>query len=245
MTRRFYKEAVTSPAERDFWEVRLDGKGVKTPMGKPLRTSSRSIADRIRDEWTAQGDEIRPETMPITRLLGVSLERADTRDELISDIRAYAATDYLSYRADTQGPSGQEEFARRQADALDPVLEWAAGHGMPLRTTVGIVAIEQDPLSLDRLAEHARLYDDLPLTLFAHLTATFGSAVLALAVMQGHLEAGEAFDLSQLDELYREETWGADEDASARAALIRDDTVAMCSMLPDLAVPSLDTQESL
>ena len=240
MSRRFYKEAVTSPTESDFWEVRLDGKGVKTPTGKPLRTASRGIADRIRDEWAAQVEDIRPETMPITRLLGVSLERADTRDELVADIRAYAATDYLSYRAD-----GQEEFARRQADALDPVLEWAAGHGMPLRTTVGIVAIEQDPLSLNRLAEHARLYDDLPLTLFAHLTATFGSAILALAVMQGHLKAGEAFDLSQLDELYREETWGADEDASARAALIRDDTVAMCSMLSDLAVPSLDTQESL
>ena len=241
MTRRFYKEAVTSPAERDFWEVQLDGKGVKTPTGKPLRTSSRGLADRIRDEWAAQGESIRPETMPLTRLLGVSLERADTREELVADIRAYAATDYLSYRADTQGPSGQDDLARRQADALDPVLEWAGDHGMPLRTTVGVVAIEQDPLSLDRLAAHASKYDDLALTLFAHLAATFGSAVLALAVMQGRLEAGEAFDLSQLDELYRAEIWGEDEEARTRAALIRDETVAMCAVLPDLAIPPLDT----
>lgn len=236
MSKRFYKEAVTSPADGKFWEVQLDGRGVKTPTGKPLRTPSRGLAERIRDEWAGQGEEIRPETMPLTRLLGVSLERADTRDELVADIRAYAATDYLSYRAD-----GPEDFARRQADALDPVLDWAADRGIPLRTTVSITAIEQDPLSLDRLAAHARNYDDLGLTFFAHLTATYGSAILALAVMQGRLEAGEAFDLSQLDDDYRAEIWGEDEDAAARAGAIRAETVEMSALLDHIDVPALDS----
>ena len=235
MSKRFYKEAVTSPADGEYWEVQLDGRGVKTPTGKPLRTTSRGIADLIREEWAGQGEDIRPETMPLTRLLGVSLERADTRDELVADIRAYAATDYLSYRTD-----GPEDFAQRQADALDPVLDWASDHGIPLRTTVSITAIEQDPLSLDRLAAHASLYDDLALTFFAHLTATYGSAILALAVMQGRLEAGEAFDLSQLDDAYRAEVWGEDEDASERAQAIRAEVVKMAAMLPDLDLPELD-----
>lgn len=247
MTKRFYKDAVTSPSDRDFWGVELDGKPVKTPTGKPLVATSRSIAERIRREWLDQGENIRPDTMPVTRLVGVALERAASRETLVDDIRAYAATDLLSYRADA-GPSDQGlidpdsqggPFSARQAGAFDPLLAWMETRGLPLRTTTGLLPIAQDPLTLDRLAEHARLYDDLGLTLFAHLTATYGSAALALAVMQARLEAGEAFDLSQLDETFRAETWGEDAEASARAHAIRADTVAVAAVLPDLAVPAL------
>ena len=235
MAKRFYKDAVTSPSDGDFWRVELDGKPVKTPTGKPLATRIRGVAERIRDEWEAQTDEIVPQTMPITRLVGVALERAGARDDLVSDIRAYASTDMLSYRKDSP-----EDLVQRQADAFDPILDWASDHGMPLRTTTGILAIEQDPLSLERIATHARLYDDVALTLFAHLTATYGSALLALYVMQGELSPGEAYDLSRTDERYQAEIWGEDEEAEMRAKAIREDTVAIAAVLPDLDIPRLD-----
>lgn len=244
MSRRFYKIAASaqepSSSDNERWRVELDGKPVKTPTGKPLAVASRALADRIAQEWDAQGADIRPETMPITRLAGVALERADTRDDLVGEICAYAATDLLSYRADAP-----EDLVSRQADAFDPLLEWMGVHGLQLRTTMGILAVEQDPLTLDRLAEHARGYDDLALTLFTHLTATFGSGALALAVMQGRLEAGEAYDLSRLDERYRTSIWGEDEEAEDRAAAIRAETVAMSAILDDLTIPALDIGKAL
>ena len=240
MAKRFYKEAVVSPADRNFWQVRLDGKAVKTPTGKALAVPVESLARRIRDEWGAQKDEIIPQTMPVTRLVGVALERADTRDALVGDIRAYASTDLLSYRKDSP-----DDFVARQSAAFDPLLDWASGKGIALRTTTGLLAIEQDPLSLDRMAEYAGMLKDIPLTLLAHLTATYGSAIVALAVLHGRLEAGEAYDLSRLDDIYRAETWGRDEEAEERAAAIRAETVAMAAMLPDLTIPPLDFPAAL
>jgi len=236
MSRRFYKHAVTAPTDGNFWRVELDGKPVKTPTGKPLAVAQKSLADRISAEWEAQVDDIKPETMPVTRLTGVALERADSRDDLVADIRAYASTDLLSYRADAP-----DDLVERQVAAFDPLLKWVTSYGMTLRTTIGVVAIEQDPLSLDRMSDHARLYDDLSLTLYTHLTATFGSAVLALAVMQGRTEPGEAYDISRLDELYRMDIWGVDEEAEARASAIRAETVAICAVLADIEVPKLET----
>ena len=44
---------------------------------------------------------------------------------------------------------------------------------------------------------------------------------LGLAVAGGLLTAGEAFDLSRLDEEYQAERWGRDSEAEARTARIR------------------------
>jgi chaperone required for assembly of F1-ATPase len=43
-----------------------------------------------------------------------------------------------------------------------------------------------------------------------------GSAGLALALEQGALEGGVAFDLSRIDEQFQEEQWGVDAEAAER-----------------------------
>ena len=70
------------------FEILLDGKAVKTPRGGTLSTGrSRALADAIADEWRAQDGVIRPETMPLTKLMntaidGTSVNRAAIIDDL-------------------------------------------------------------------------------------------------------------------------------------------------------------------
>ena len=53
--------------------------------------------------------------------------------------------------------------------------------------------------------------------------AACGSLVIALALLAGRVDAGEAFAASQLDESFQIEAWGEDaEQASRRAALAAD-----------------------
>ena len=52
----------------------------------------------------------------------------------------------------------------------------------------------------------------------AHATALFGSAVLALALHRGELDAEAAFELSRLDEAFQQARWGVDEEAAERTA---------------------------
>jgi chaperone required for assembly of F1-ATPase len=66
------------------------------------------------------------------------------------------------------------------------------------------------------VAEH----DDFSLTALQTATAACGSLVIALALLEGHLDAAEAFAASQLDESFQIEAWGEDkEQAERRAAL--------------------------
>ena len=104
------------------------------------------------------------------------------------------------------------EFVARQSAAWDPWIEWAAKRGIVLETTDSIRAIDQSEDSLNAVAKYAQSLPDFSLVLFLHLTAVYGSAILAMAVMEQALPPGEAFDLSRIDEIYRAGIWGTDEE---------------------------------
>lgn len=226
MAKRFYSD-VTLDRDADGHFIRLDGRELKTPGKRPIRVPHAAIASQIREEWDAvppatEGD-IDPTRMPVTRLANVACESvAARRDDLIMEARNYAGADLLSYRA-----PDPTDFVARQGTAWDPWIDWGAKRGIALETTDAIRAVEQDAASLDAVADYARDLPDFALTLFVHLVAVYGSAVLAMAVMEGDLDPGEAFDLSRIDELYRAEIWGPDEeDESARLAL-REETATL------------------
>ena len=223
MAKRFYSE-VTQDSDKAGHFIRLDGRALKTPNKHPLRVPAAAIAVQLKDEWDAvppaSDGEIDPSKMPVTRLANVASETAPARrDDLIAEARTYAGTDLLSYRA-----PDPVEYAARQAAAWDPWLDWAAARGVRLDTTDAIRAIDQDEASLDAVADYAHPLSDFALTLFVHLVAVYGSAVLAMAVMEGALGPGEAFDLSRIDELYRAEVWGVDEDDEAARLALRAET---------------------
>jgi chaperone required for assembly of F1-ATPase len=59
-----------------------------------------------------------------------------------------------------------------------------------------------------------------------NLTHISGSLVIALALSEGQLSAGDAFAAAQLDELFQIERWGEDPIAAQRHAGIRQDIEA-------------------
>lgn len=229
MAKRFYTE-VTLDNDPDGHFIRLDGRALKTPGKRPLRVPAAPIAAQLKKEWDAvppaiDGD-IDPTVMPVTRLANVASENVtDRREDLIAEARTYAGTDLLSYRAPDPA-----DYVARQAQAWNPWLEWAAARGVSLQTTEAIRAIDQDPASLDAVANYARSLSDFSLTLFVHLVAVTGSAVLAMAVMEGALEPGDAFDLSRIDEIYRAEIWGVDGDDEAVRLALRAETQTLGSL---------------
>jgi chaperone required for assembly of F1-ATPase len=226
MAKRFYAD-VTLDSDAAGHFIRLDGRALKTPGKRPLRVPSTAIVALLKIEWDAvppatDGD-IDPTVMPVTRLANVASENVtDRRDDLIAEARTYAGTDLLSYRAPE--PAG---YVARQTAAWNPWLDWAASRGVTLQTTDAIRAIDQDESSLDTVANYARSLPDFALTLFVHLVAVYGSAVLAMAVMDGALDPGEAFDLSRIDEIYRAEVWGVDEDDEAVRIALRAETLTL------------------
>ena len=223
LPRRFYKEAAVL-RDGDKWAILLDDKPVRTPEKNHLATEHETLATLIAEEWAAQGDLIDPTTMPLTRLLNVSIDGAPgARDALADEVAKYAETDLVCHLAD--GPS---ELRARQDAGWGHWREWAGKKlDIVLVPVEGVIASPQPDASLKAARDHAASLDDLRLTALTWAMALYGSAVLALAVEQGELDALDAFDLSRIDETWQIEQWGEDEEAMEVVARRREDADAI------------------
>jgi chaperone required for assembly of F1-ATPase len=210
--KRFYSAAEARPTDTGF-AVSLDGREVRTPGKAPLQLPTRALAEALAAEWARQGETILPETMPLTRLANVAIDRAPhTRAELAAHVAKYGETDLLCHRADRP-----ESLVQRQNAAWDPLLDWAhEALGVSLVSAEGVLALNQPAESLARLKAEAEAMDDFVLTGLAHAAGLAGSAVIAFALARGRLDGPAAFTAAHLDDLFQLETWGEDEEARAR-----------------------------
>ena len=225
--RRVYKSVETRPVERG-WGVSLDGRPLRTPAKRELSVPSAALAAAIAAEWDAQQPDIRPHTMPLTRLAATAIDRtADQRDKVAAEVAHYAGTDLVCYRAE-HPPA----LAARQEAVWQPLLDWAAGrYDAGLAVTAGILPAAQSPASLKAFAAAVSSLDDFRLTALQATTAACGSLVIALALMEGRLDAEAAFDASQLDETFQIEAWGEDAEAIRWRAALADDIKAAARFL--------------
>ena len=225
-TKRFYRQVSTAQTG-EGWTVLLDGRTLKTPGKLPLMAKSQTHAELVAAEWEAQDEIIKPHLMPVTRLYNVALERTpENRNVLIAEVTKYAGTDLLCYRSEFP-----QSLALLQSQNWDKWLDWAREQGIDLKTRQGIVALEQDEKALKKVSEITAGFDDLNLTLLAHINAIYGSAILALAVMKGALLAETAYELSRLDFNYQAEHWGQDDEADQLAELTRVEVIALSKLL--------------
>src|SRR5262245_1705654 len=97
--KRVYKQVTTRPAEGG-WGTAIDGRPVRTPGKNDLVVPSEALAAAIAAEWDAQEGEIRPATMPLTRLAATAIDRtAVQRERVVAETANYAGTDLVCYRA--------------------------------------------------------------------------------------------------------------------------------------------------
>jgi chaperone required for assembly of F1-ATPase len=214
LPKRFYKQAAVMPHDGGF-AVGLDGRVPKTPAMKPVVVASRPVADAMAVEWSAQGEFIDPQTMPLVRLVNSAVEAGeDSIPALRAEIVKYAGNDLMLYRADAP-----EALVRRQDQFWDAALVALARHfNIAFQPTVGIVHQPQPPATLGRVA--AALEDEplLPLTAMNAITSITGSGLLAVAVRHGLLTAEEAWLAAHVDEDYNVELWGEVEEITTRRA---------------------------
>ncbi len=222
--KRFYKTATTSPADGGF-DVRLDGRPIRTPAGRALVVPSEALAAAIALEWIEQPEagEIRPLEMPMMRLAATATDRvASQRAKVIDDTSRYAGSDLLCYRADTP-----TELVVRQARLWQPLLDWAAvRYGAKLELADGVRFRSQPQASVAALTEAVAAHSDCGLSALFNLTAAMGSLVLALGVSERRLEPLAAFEAAELDALHEIEKWGEDPEATSRHQRLRRDIEA-------------------
>ena len=217
--KRFYQRA--EPVRRAGGHgITLDGKPIKTPSKRDLIVPTDALAVAIAEEWNTQQGEVRTATMPLTRFATTTVDRVATqREAIIRQTANYAATDLVCYRA-----AHPPALAARQHEVWQPLIDWAVlRYDAPLVVTSGVIPTSQPAASLLAFAAAVAEQEDFALTALHVATAACGSLIIALALLEGRLDAQEAFAGSQLDESFQIEGWGEDaEQAERRRALAAD-----------------------
>ncbi|HWA30078.1 MAG TPA: ATP12 family protein [Rhizomicrobium sp.] len=210
--KRFYKD-VSVREESGAWRVLLDGRVLKTQGKAAVELPNRALAEAVADEWRAQGEDIDPSSMYLTRLTFAAIDGAKADRKRVADhALSFGRTDLLSYRAEHP-----DELVARQAREWDPLLDWAAERfGARLNATRGITFTEQPAEALSELAEAVNGHDDYRLAALHNAATITGSLVLALALIERRLDAEQVFAAATLDEAFQSEKWGVDAEAEAR-----------------------------
>jgi len=211
--KRFYKTVSIAENDNGF-EVTLDGRSVKTPGRVALALPTRSAAQLVADEWSAVDEEINPLLMPVTRLANTAVDGvANEMQAVMEDIVRYSSSDLLCYRAD--GPDGLIEAQRSH---WDPVLDWmenVVGARFQLAEGVMHVAQSRDAVSAYglRLKNHE---EPFKLACIHTFTSLSGSALIALALAEGFIDADSAWNAAHVDENWNIGQWGEDYEAAER-----------------------------
>jgi chaperone required for assembly of F1-ATPase len=211
--KRFYTAATVADGKNGDFEIHLDGRAVRTPAGRPLAAPSRALAEAIAAEWNAQGDEIVPSNLPLTRLANSAIDGVAGREgEVVQDIVNYAATDLLCYRASS--PAG---LVAEQSRLWDPIFFWVRReYDAPFEAGAGLKHIGQPASSLDAIRRAVSSFGPFRLAALHVMTSLTGSALIALAHVKGFLDADAAWAAAHLDETWQASQWGEDFEAAQR-----------------------------
>ena len=214
--KRFWTAAEVHAVEGGY-TVRLDGRDVRTPLKTLLVMPTRALAEGVAAEWDAQEGVIDPLSMPLTRAVNATLDKVvPQRAEVAANLLEYGGTDLLCYRA-----TGPARLVARQAEAWDPLLDWAdTALGARLNVTTGVMYVAQPAVAMESLRAWIETMTPWELTALSEFVTLSGSLVLALSAMEG-TDPETLWPLSRIDEDWQAEQWGEDAEEAERVALRR------------------------
>lgn len=213
VVKRFYKQVEVVDTSAGF-VIHLDGKPVRTPGRELMQLPTHAAARLVADEFAAQGETLAPGSMPSMRLVNTAIDGVSKDTQaVLEDILRFASSDLIFYRADAP-----QRLVERQAQAWDPILDWAREViGARFILSEGVMHVEQPRESIRAVGTHLQARA-APLTLTAlHVMTTLtGSALIALAIESGEVDAETGWAAAHVDEDWNIEQWGEDFEAAAR-----------------------------
>jgi chaperone required for assembly of F1-ATPase len=225
--KRFWKE-VSVERGGDGWALKLDGRPVKTPARATLVVPTESLAEAIADEWREVGETIDPRAMPLTGLANAAIDRVTPERQAFADrLASYAESDLTCYRA-----TGPRELVEVQETAWDALQAWARRRfDIDFVNTQSITHVDQPQATIDRLSHAIGAFDAFRLAGLSPIVTIGGSAVAALALVEGAITPQQAWDVVSIDDRWQLEQWGADAEAEASLENRRRDFMAAALFL--------------
>lgn len=212
--KRFYTQVDVELAAGG-WQVRLDGRGMRTQGKRAQIVPARALAEAMAEEWAGQGEEIDPAALRFRDLADYAIDVvAGDPGMAIGAILPYAQTDTLCYRAEPG-----EALRRRQDELWEQLLLAAeARYDVRFERVSGIMHRPQPEATLGRMCAIVSAMDPFALAALQTLTSLAASLVIGLAALEQDADAHRLWNAASLEEDWQAELWGHDAEAQARRA---------------------------
>ena len=202
--KRFYDKVSVRAISATEFTVALDGRNIRTPAKLPLIVRSEALATGIALEWEAQGEHMRPDSMPLMTLATTTIDQVPSiRPTMVDSMLRCLDADLTCFR------SSEEPALQAKEEAIfGPLLEWCTSE-LNLKLTVSdTFMLQHPPEALPRAKEMLAHADDWELAALDSVTSTSKSLVIALALARGRLDAQEACVAARVAEQHQIDEWG-------------------------------------
>uniref|UniRef100_A0A0C9R261 Putative f1-atp synthase assembly protein n=1 Tax=Amblyomma americanum TaxID=6943 RepID=A0A0C9R261_AMBAM len=204
--KRFYKQ-VSIVRSGDQFEVCLDQRKLKTPLGKLMLVPNEALAVAIATEWDCQQAEINPNEMHLTGLCNTVLDNPTkkTKEDMASEILEFLESDTLCYRM--QEP---EDLVILQREKWDPLLRWYEERfAVKMEAKSDLMMSELPQQVCDVVFKHLMSYSLWGLTGVQYGTESLKSLILFQAVSAQYVTVEQAVSLARLETEFQTSRWGS------------------------------------
>ncbi|ELU12261.1 hypothetical protein CAPTEDRAFT_114697 [Capitella teleta] len=204
--KKFYKNATITHAEGGGFEVNLDKRKLKTPMGNIFKVPNEGLAMAVAGEWNAQDKIIKKYNMHITALANTAIDNPThrTRDQVINGILEYLDTDTLCYRVEHP-----QELVDLQTKEWDAILNWIMErYHIYIEATTGFGVPTVPTETREIFRQHLQSFNDFALVGYQQAVEVVRSIFIAYALIDRHISVEKAVNLSRLELDFQTEKWG-------------------------------------
>lgn len=209
--KKFYKNASIVKANGGY-EINLDQRKMKTPSGNLLKFPTESLAHAVSFEWNCNKDTVNLHNMPLTMIsyaaCDIPLQR--TADVIADSCLKYLITDTVLYHAlDPLSVSYMEELTKLQDEKWGGIVKWFNERfASDIKHTYGFGKPHISEETYSTLRYHLKSYDQWSMIAFERMVNNLKSVILSLALLDRHISAVEAVELSLLEQRFQVSKWG-------------------------------------
>lgn len=188
----------------DEYELTLDGRKLRTPVGSVFRVKNYLLALAIANEWRSQMDMKHMHLTTLTNTVIDNPMRA-TAESLAESVSEFLSTDTLCFRS--KEPA---ELVQLEQELWDPLIHWFAKHTeSDLTVTTEVSGTGPVPDATRQTFRTQLLNESFPILVGMNFAAeNLKSAILCMALMQHKISVQEAVRLSRLETEYQVTQWG-------------------------------------
>ena len=200
--------------------IQINNKIAKTPQGNLIELPTLKLAKIIlKDYQSFKTKKVANIVSPI-RLTNTAIDRIITENHnYIEKLSLYANSDVICYFA----RSPRDLIKKQNKHWLPLIIFMQDFYDINILYTSQISAISQSKDSLSKLKLILSKKNNFELSAISVLSQLTNSIIISLALVNDKINVKNAFEFSNLEEIYQSSFWGKDEEAFTRLQAISTD----------------------